>query len=389
MPVILIVDDLPANIKVLEAALESTDFTLCSTTRGSEAIALADAVQPDLILLDIMMPGMNGFEVCERLKASSRTAHIPVIFLSALNDPEDRIRGLSVGGEDFIPKPVSMDEVVARVRIHLSLHAQYQELMRLRTQEQQDHEQLERLRVRLFEQIRHDVRNQMANLGVLLHLLKRSDTTPENPRTATYFERAQGVLMEIAQTLEILLRIPEPGSTAGTSIRAVKIQPFLEKALLVYQFVAEARGIALEICIQQIREETVVYVDADRLHTAVINLIDNALRHTPAGGTVRLRAIRTEQALIIEVEDTGCGISATEQSRIFDRYYRGTNNNDEVSGQGLGLAIVHSVVETHGGKISVQSELGKGTCFSLSLPQPTPVEADGFFPESISVSASM
>ncbi len=369
MTTILIVDDHPINVQTLLVGLSSDPYSLFVARNGKEAIENAYALKPDLILLDIVMPDINGYEVCAHLKSDPDMADIPIIFLSALEETQDKLRGLQAGGEDYITKPFDIEEVRARIRVHLALREKRQQLEKLRQQDLAYFERINRFRDDILDQIKHDVKSPLATIKAAAYLTARIASSID-PRIAHYVEQTNLAVDEIVRVIEKLLEVAKLETGRSTQLKQVEIVPLLENVTALFHASAEQKHIILIREIGSIHPQANAWVDPDQLTSVLSNLISNAIKYTDAGGTVIVRAMLTGTTFHIEVQDTGRGIAPEYQQKIFERLFRVPSDADEVEGTGLGLYIVRSIIESHGGSISVTSQLGEGTTFYVDLPQP-------------------
>lgn len=371
MATLLIVDDQQLNIQTLVAGLSSTNFTIYSTTRATQTLMMAEELQPDLILLDVMMPELNGFEVCKRLKTSPTTADIPVIFVTALYEQVDKLRGLEVGGEDYITKPYAVDEVAARIRVHLALREKRLEVEKLRRQDLAYFERLNQIRDEILDQMKHDLKSPLSSIKISLHLITRLCGSAD-PSVIRHISRADAAVNEISHVIETLVEIAKLETGRSTQFRYVEILPLVQQAVQLFETSAEAKNITLKLHQENLKLKQTVYVDPDQIASVLRNLIGNAIKYTEAGGHVTVTSQFESNVLQLEVTDTGHGIAQENLGRIFQRMYRIPSEQDIVEGTGLGLYIVKSIVDSHGGEIRVASEVGRGSTFTVLFPQPEP-----------------
>jgi signal transduction histidine kinase len=359
---ILMVDDNPANLQVLTSMLKQSGWRPRPVTSGQLGLQAARKEPPDLVLLDVNMPEMNGYEVCEQLKADARLADIPVIFVSALGETMDKVRGFSVGGVDYITKPFQLDEVKARVTTHLELRRQRREL-------QASYEKLresERLRDSLVHMIVHDLRSPLTAISAYLELFgqaakeKLGAETQEDVANAFHATRSMirminGILdvskME-AQMMKLDLRECDLVQVVGNSLD--DLESLVGARRLAFERPAAPAG---------------VLADHEIVSRIVQNLLANALRFTPADGEVRVGVVVEAEHVRVFVADTGPGIPPDFHESIFDKFVQVDGSAlPRNRSTGLGLAFCKMAVEAHGGRIGVDSELGKGSNFWFTLP---------------------
>lgn len=369
MATLLIVDDHPMNVRLLVTLLgDGEHHELHVATNGRTALEIARRVLPDLILLDVMMPDMDGFEVCRQLKASPETADIVVIFVTALDEPISRLTGLEIGGADYITKPYAQEEVLARVNVHLALREKQLQLERLRRQDQEYFARIEAIRKDLLDQMQHDVKGPLANIKAAAYVVSRLCDSPD-PRLAVNLKRITGAVDEIVRMMDKVLQVATLETGRAAHKQRVEVLPIIHHILTLFGASAEEKGITLTTDLDTLPLQSTISVDPDQIISVLSNLISNALKFTRPGGDVSLRVMLDDRALRLEVADTGCGISADHLEKIFQRLYRVPTDTDEVEGTGLGLYIVKSIVEQHGGSIWVKSEPGVGSTFYIDLPQ--------------------
>lgn len=363
---ILIVDDILDNLYILADFLEDHGHVVQMATSGKEALAVVEKTPPDLILLDIQMPGMNGYQVCEILKDNKKTRDIPVIFLSALSETSDILKGFEVGGIDYVAKPFQFREVVARVQTQLTQVQQRHEIAALREKDRQQFEKLTKARELYVAASVHDLKNPLT--GIMLY-----GQTIRNLDADEFYK-----LPEIADGIEFsarkmhtlitdLLDLAQMQIGDNLDLNPENIVPILEKSYNGNKAIAKEEGVNLQVEVSD--SEIIVNVDSDKLMRAFDNLISNAIKYTPAGGEIQVFAKLCETYVEIQIADTGLGIPPEAIPHLFEAFFRVKNpKHKKKPGSGLGLAIVHLIVKQHHGKIWVESELGKGSTFFIQLP---------------------
>lgn len=366
---ILVVDDNQANLRLLADMLLMHQYTVHETTSGITALELAQTLQPDLILLDIAMPVMDGYQVCQALKADPRTCHIPVIFISAMTETDDIVKGFEVGGVDYITRPFKFREVLARVANQLTLIRQRQEIEALRRQDRQTFESLSQMKDEFIRMATHDLRNPLNVILGYATVLERINVAEEH--RALMEETRQAIRSNVEKMRRLvtdMLDLAQMETGEHFKPEPVPLESFLVRAVGTFRLLAEQRQIALSFAPPP--QEIVALVDPSALTRVIDNLLINALNYTPAGGRVRVRVRgRGNQAFII-VADTGLGVPPEDLPRLFDAFYRVNHHGTpEIEGSGLGLSIVKTIVERHRGKVRVRSKVGAGSVFRISLPR--------------------
>ena len=359
---ILIVDDTPENLDILVGILKE-DYRLKVATDGQSALELAAETPPDLILLDIMMPEMDGFEVCRRLKAEPRLGDVPVIFVSALGDLGSKVRAFTGGGVDYVTKPFQPDEVKARVVTHLELQRQRRELAesyeRLRG--------LEKLRDNLVHMIVHDMRSPLMGITGMLEILKMELAGTLHEQHAADFEDALtsgNTLKEMISSLLDVSRMEAgemPLDRSAVDLREVVTEAIKSLAALVKQ---------CRVIFAPPEQPVTIDCDPEVTRRIVANLVANAIKFTPRKGEVRIGLEHANEAVTITVTDTGPGIPPEYRTRIFEKFgqVEGRQGGKKYS-TGLGLTFFKLAVEAHGGEIGVDSEVGKGSTFWFVVPR--------------------
>jgi signal transduction histidine kinase len=352
---VLLVDDNTNNLGVLYRYLDDEGFTVLVSQDGERALKLAHDQRPDLILLDIMLPGISGFEACERLKADPTTADIPVIFISALTDIQDKVRGFEAGGVDYITKPFQQEEVLARINAHVTIKRQREELDRLNATKD-----------RLFSVIGHDLRGPFMGLLGALELLRDSSDDMDAETTRELIDSLYDSAQKTYNLLENLLEWSRSQQRVEVQQRPVELRNLVSDTAQLFHAGASQKGISL--CVE-VPDDVVAYADRDMISTVVRNLVNNAVKFTAPGGTVRVSGRQTEELVILEVSDTGVGIPPEEIDGLFEleRSVSRAGTSGE-KGSGLGLLLTHEYVVRNGGRIDVESTPGEGSRFRVTLP---------------------
>jgi two-component system sensor histidine kinase/response regulator len=363
---ILVVDDTPANLQVLVGMLKEHGHRVRPVLDGRLALRAAKAEVPDLILLDINMPDMNGFEVCEQMKADPKLAETPVIFISGNNETADKVRAFSVGGVDYVTKPFQMAEVEARVATHLELRRKRRELQT----SLESLRRLETLRDSLVHMIVHDLRSPLAAISACLEVIKWDAEEQHRRELATDVETALHATRTIIRLVNSVLDVSK---MEGTEMR-------LQLALHDIGTVARESMDELESLVgtrQMIRElpdePVMALVDRDVVSRIMQNLLGNALKFTPSGGVISLSVEATEDMVRVAVSDTGPGIPKEYRERVFEKFgqVEAISRGQRFS-TGLGLTFCRLAVDAHGGRIGVDSEVGHGSVFWFVLPRKGP-----------------
>lgn len=368
MSSILIVDDHPLNVHMLRVVCADLGHTLYVASNGLQALEMASYVKPDLVLLDVMMPVIDGFEVCRRLKASPDTSSASVIFVTALADNMAKIRGFELGGEDYITKPYSTDEVRARIKLHMSLREKQRQIEYMREQERTYVARMNELRNEILDQLRHDVKTPLTNIKNSIYLLTKHAQS-NGSKVQEYAHRANQSVDEVVDMVSGLLDMARLEMTHTPTFRSVNAITFVHEIVARFQSIAEFREIDLRVDTSAIDTSFNAYFDPEQMASVLENIISNAIKYTESGGSVVLTVNFTGNVLNLMISDTGYGIAHEHINLVFQRFYRVADNADKVEGTGLGLYIARTIVEKHGGKIEVKSELNKGSTFTVTIPQ--------------------
>ncbi len=352
---VLVVDDTVENLRLLVGILGERGYEARPVTNGPDALAAAEQEPPDLILLDVTMPEMTGFEVCRALKAHATLKDVPVIFLTALTDVQDKVEGFAAGGVDFVTKPFHVDEVVARVASQVALRRARKDLAdsleRLRA--------LERLRDDLVHMILHDMRGLLT--VVLGNLdLARPELSGQAAEDVSDAIDATHAVVRMANTVLDVSRLeegkmplkPEATDIAALADAAVHTFGAIDRTRLVQ---CETAGPVMATC------------DSDLVRRVIENLVSNAVKHTPAGGRVTI-SVRSENGHVrVSVRDEGRGVPEAIRGQLFEKFAAASKESRHHSA-GLGLAFCRLAVEAHGGTIGVEPATPNGSVFFFSIP---------------------
>jgi two-component system, sensor histidine kinase and response regulator len=365
----LVVDDNPDNLRVVTEILFRAGVDVRFSQSGEEALELARTYPPDVILLDIEMPGMDGYEVCTRLKETPETAESPVLFLTAHDDEEHLVRGFEVGGVDYIIKPVRQSELLSRVQTHLELKRAKDEL-RL-----QNHElsRLNSRKDRFFSMLAHDLRNPFGGFLSLVTLLNERQDELEAAERREMLTVLLDTATRLNQLLDNLLewgRLQLSQAVPLTKGESCPLGTVVEDSVQLFQQNAEQKGITIQ---RDVPGDMTVYADRSMVMLVVRNLLSNAIKFSHPGGTVDIRARSDDGTVTFSVSDGGVGIPKDRLETLFsDESQQSRAGTTGEKGTGLGLSLCRLAVNQNGGTISVESEERKGTTFFVSLPRDRP-----------------
>jgi len=354
-PFILIVDDVAENIKVAAAMLSDQNYQMAFATDGLTALQMAKDNPPDLILLDVMMPSMNGFHVCAQLKRMPETVDIPVIFLTAKTDIESVVQGFSLGGADYLTKPFHSKELQARIKTHLRMHEVEKQLRAINASKD-----------KFLSIISHDLRGPMGSLRDMLVMLRQQYHRFPLQELDNWLDIAATQANQFHKLLENLLSWSRL-QRGMMEYHPEKIDLFLlaYETIFFYEGMAHDKSITLR---NSIAENLYAFADLDMIHTVLRNLISNAIKFTPFNGCVEVFAQQREDKIEICVRDTGIGISLENQHKLFqlDTSYKKIGTAGE-QGTGMGLLLVHELVQKNGGTVRIESKEGAGCQFYFTL----------------------
>lgn len=372
-PLILIVDDIPKNLQVLSNILNAEGYRISFASNGAHALKVLENSSPDLILLDIMMPEMDGYETCEKIKANDRLKDIPIIFLTGKAEIDDIVRGLKLGAVDYITKPFNSAELLTRVRSHVELKLSKDKLVEYANELEIAEKELKALNAskdKFFSIISHDLRGPFSGfLGLSQLLAEEYDELQKEDIT----QIAQSMNKAAKRLFSFLENLLEWSRSQMGRIEYIPISVDLNDAatrvLSLFTNTAEEKQIET---LNEIPAQLYAKADNQLLNTVLRNFVSNAIKFTDAGGKVTLSASEKDENFIeVSVSDTGVGIDEEGLSKIFriDTKYstQGTKNEQ---GTGLGLLLCKELIEKQGGQIEVESELGAGTKFKFTLPKP-------------------
>ncbi len=373
---ILVVDDTEANVDILVETL-ADDYEVSVALDGPSALESVAAETPDLILLDIMMPGMDGYEVCDRLKADAATRDIPVLFISALSETMDKLRAFTRGGVDYVTKPFQPAEVKARVATHLRLRQLQRELEDKNRLLQENYDrlaELEKLRDNLVHMIVHDMRSPLTGVVGMLEVLRMDleDEGALDAQKADDIDEARTSGQTLNEMISSLLDISRmeagemPLSQEQCDLRTIVSDALTSLVSLVKR---------CTVVFDPPAEPVTAFCDREVVRRIVANLVSNSIKFTPSRGEVRIWFESVDASVKVLVSDTGPGIPPEYQGRIFEKFgqVEGRAEGKKYS-TGLGLTFCKLAAERHGGEIDVDSELGKGSTFWFTLPRSAPAQ---------------
>ena len=360
---ILIVDDVQSNVLLLKILLTNEKFQVCTANCGNMAIEQAKAEKPDLILLDVMMPDISGFDAAVILKKDPQTKEIPIIFLTALNNPSDLVHGFQVGANDFLTKPFNKEELVMRVMHQISLVAAK------RIIEQQNAELRATIsnRDKMYSVIAHDLRSPMASIRMVLNLVVAS-MSPDiiGPELFELLDKANKESEEVHDLLDNLLKWTKSQTgRLNVVLQDLDMNDLIPGVVDIFQMIAATKKIKL--IYQGTDTPLMVRADNDMLKTVVRNFMSNAVKFSPEGSSIEITMKAEGDYAKVSVRDHGVGIAADRLGSIFNKGETTYGTGGE-EGSGLGLQLCQDFAQKNGGDVMVESVEGEGSTFSVLVP---------------------
>ena len=357
---LLLADDQPQELEHLESILSTEGHTCARARDGAEAVKRFNAEKPDLVILDVMMPGMDGIKATRKLKSQSHGVYTPVLLVTGLDDVEDRLAGFDAGADDFLTKPVEDWELRARVRTFLQIASQ----QRATEEALRKVREMQGFRDELIELLVHDLKNPLACLQSNLAFVEsRLEGDDEGREALADCRDSTSRLLRMVTVLLDVNRLEDQ-----KLVPSLKDEPgrlLLETSARGRSHEASFRGVRVEVT----GDPTIsARVDADLIGRVLDNLLDNALRYTPRAGLIRLHVSARPGVVRLSVANSGASIPERDRERIFSKYARLTGRGQRGANRGLGLYFCRLAVEAHGGRISCDDDGGEGTRFCIDLP---------------------
>jgi signal transduction histidine kinase len=357
---ILAVDDTPDNLILVQTLLESEGYEVDLVSNGETALKKVMESPPDLILLDVMMPGMDGYEVTRRIRKNLETNYIPILLITA-SLKSSVVEGLDAGADDFIRKPFDTEELLARVRSLLRLKHSIDEQQRM-TYQRED----------FVSRLTHDLRTPLVAADRMLTLFQQGvfgEIPPTMQEPISVMIRSNQNLMQMVNTLLEVYRF-EAGKKQ-LNLEKIDLKEIAQEIIDEITPLALEKNLTLKLDTQKLipteNNSCMIFVDKLEIRRVLNNIIANAIKFTDTGG-VEVSIFRDNNSVALAVTDTGHGIPPEEQAAVFERFRQGKNKR---SGSGLGLHLSQRILEAHGGQIELQSEYGRGSVFTIRLPKTT------------------
>ncbi len=370
---ILAVDDIATNIMLLKAVLSRAKYKIVTASGGFEALEKVAEVNPDLILLDIMMPDLDGYEVLKRLKADPAHEDIPVIFLTALHNPEDIVKGFKFGASDYISKPFNHEELITRVAHHIYLAAAQRTILQQRDELQATVE----ARDKMYSVIAHDLRSPIGTLKMVFNMLSINLTADQiGEDSFEMISMGNNITESTFMLLNNLLKWTKSQiGRMNTVFQEVDISEVVLFASKMSDVVAQVKNIEVEY---EIPGPITVSCDVDMVKTIMRNLMSNAIKYSQEGGKIVVAVSETPTHAAISVRDNGIGIKEEDIPKLLnpETHYTtyGTKNEE---GSGLGLQLVQDLTHRNGGSLTIESKEGEGSTFTFTIAKEQPKQEPG------------
>ena len=369
-PYILAVDDEQLNLELLRFILERNQYEFVGTSDDDYFFDLLKERKPDLILLDVIMPRIEGFELCEKIKEFQAYRDIPIIFLTGKVNVKDKVKGFEVGGVDYVTKPFNEQELIARIRTHI-------ELMRARKKIEEQAQNLQQsndLKDRMFSIIGHDLRSPLSAAKLKMDFIMRGIIDPKGD--AFLDETVFGLLKTMDEALNLLQNLLGWAKSESDQIQMIPekldVHELVEQTLRLLKLGSEHKKIELS---NNVPEDTFAYADNNMTKTVLRNLLSNAIKFTPVEGAIGINSRLEEDSVVLEVQDNGNGISKEDIQKILNpNEHFSKLGTEKEPGTGLGLVLCQSFVHKNGGILKIKSEVGKGSTFYFDIPLYTETE---------------
>ncbi|MBI9062872.1 MAG: hybrid sensor histidine kinase/response regulator [Marinilabiliaceae bacterium] len=361
---IFIVDDNLNNLQIIARILKEAGYKISLAENGKSALTQLEKYSPDLILLDVMMPEMDGYEMCRLMKQDDRYKDIPVIFLTAKNQTEDLMEGFNAGGVDYIVKPFQQDELLIRVVNHLELALAKKELI-----------EFNQTRSKLYSIIAHDIRSPINSILFALKAINEGYFDADSTGFDDIMLQLEQTTKQTNSLLDNLLDWTKfQSSKLEMSPQLNTFVPLLQECIQLLDSYAHQKGISIEL---NVSDSVEGYFDELSMHVVFRNLISNAIKFTRENGKIVLTQYSRGDSIVIRIQDNGVGMDSKTLNKLFEKQESYTTlGTQKEKGTGLGLVMVKEFVEKNNGSIHVTSVSGQGTIFDISIPAMKGVKND-------------
>lgn len=363
-PLIACIDDEAMNLELLKFTIKQIDCEVLAIQHSQEALALLKKNVPNVILLDVRMPYLDGFELCELIKSTSILKNIPIIFITGMGKTENKVKGFELGGVDYVTKPFNKHELLARIKTQLNLS----EAKRILSKQATDLKKENVLKDRLFSIIGHDLRSPLSAIKMQLDFILRGII---DPKDANFINKTvhnlNATTDEAFNLLDNLLGWAKSESGSLSIIKEnVNMLKLVNQCARLQKLALETKNITLQITIP---ENMFVYADMNMIKTVLRNLLSNAIKFTPVEGTITISTKLEKEFWNISVSDSGVGISEEDLVKVLNtEQHFSKEGTEQEAGTGLGLILCQDFIVKNGGTLWVDSTLGKGSTFTFSVP---------------------
>ncbi|MBN1841253.1 MAG: response regulator [Deltaproteobacteria bacterium] len=345
---ILIVDDAVDAVELLKKRLRFEGYDTAEAYDGEEALKHVAEYNPDLIILDVMMPKLDGYEVCQRLKSNENTKYIPILMLTAKSEIEDKVKGLDIGADHYLAKPFNYKELSARVRSLVAVKAAREKLV-----EEEKSKALERM----MEEVEHEIRNPLTSIGGFARRVY--NRLPQGDPNKKYMEM---IINDVARLEDMIKELLELETTAISYRELTNINDVIMEALKSFEQELEDRGIEARTELGD--NLPLISIDQEQMKMALANLVENSIEAMQDKLKIlKITSRISDGRMEIQVSDTGKGIPKDKIKNIFDPFF-----TSKTRGPGVGLTFTLKIIQEYRGTVSVESEPGKGTIFTIRLP---------------------
>lgn len=390
---VLVVDDDQRNVRLMESILRGSGYRVVKAYNGEEALHAVESERPDLLLLDVMMPKMSGFELCQRLKGRYETRLLPVIMVTALNALEDKVQALEYGADDFLSKPINKVELLAKVRSVLRVKALQDELEARKSEIEAANQRLVRMqgfKDSMMQMVVHDLKNPLASIMGNIQLIQMQSVEMMTPaRLAELLQRTQESARQLMRMILNILQIGKlEEQKMPLRLEPVPLHHVVQENLDEMMGLSARDGIHLENRVSP--DMPAPRADRELVSRVIANLLNNAFKHTPSGGQVVVDAQQDGGHITLTISDTGEGIPEDLQPRIFEKFVAGESDAGKrmLFDSGLGLTFCRLAVDCHGGRIWLKSRPGEGTTVFISLRLAGPASGEASSASSAGASAA-
>ncbi|MFA8341842.1 MAG: response regulator [Rhodothermaceae bacterium] len=355
-PLVLIVDDEPKSVQYLGNLLDLRGYRISYATTGDKALQILQATKPDIILLDVVLPDINGFDLCEKIKADEKLFHIPVLFLTCKVNLKEKIHGFKAGGADYIVKPFEEEEIIARVETHLELKNSFERLTLLNATKD-----------KFFSIIAHDLRNPFSSISGFIQLMETDYDELTEDEKKLFIKEISKISKNANNLLEQLLQwaVIQTNQVKYSS-REISLKESLENSINVIEGSAKIKNISI---LRDIDQKHKVSCDPVLFETIIRNLLSNAVKFSSEHTHIDIDANKTDTDMKISVKDYGVGMSQEDLRKLFRIDVNTTQiGKTKEKGSGLGLILCKELLEICNGKIDVESTKGQGSVFTVTLP---------------------